>query len=139
MNETMEQNKKADMKRGALILLGLIVIFIVAIIVWFGSLTPEPTPQSAKPSVTYTIGDTVTLKKSTLLGREKDDYTEAKKAMDIGDQIGFANMVRDDKAAAIIEGTKVLILDSSLTMIKVRVLTGGMTGFAGWGPQTLLF
>ncbi len=69
-----------------------------------------------------------------LVAATQRDYAEAQKALEIGDQFGYEEMLAKGQIRLVPQGTPILVLDRDILMVKVRILAGGHVGEAGWVP-----
>jgi hypothetical protein len=99
----------------------------------------QQTDQKAKetvevPSRVVLVGDHGVVDsgaKATFLGTTKDNYDEVMKAAMAHDKQGMLESLIAGKAFIVDQGTRVLVIDSSFTLKRVRLLSGTKSGKAG--------
>lgn len=123
------------------------VFYVVGLIIFMYLLIPsskEDKPAVAAPdkveteaaipeSRDYPIsGDNGVLLYRTMGGREKKHLDEANKAIRIKDEYGLVELVVNGNGYDLSEGTRIKVLETSMSAIKIRVLSGSDTGVACW-------
>ena len=113
---------------------------ILALIVASGCNQSQSAPTTTTVPETIThipIGGTGTIRSGgpiALLSTTKDGYDEINDALAAKDKIGLRNLLMTRKAFTVKSGTRGLVIDSSWTLKRVRILDGDHKDAAGWLP-----
>lgn len=98
----------------------------------------ESAAAESKGSPRLALGETGVLSAMgggmALLSTTKDGYDDISRAMRAHDQVGLTEMVTQGQAFIGAKGSKVLVLENSFLMARVRIQSGKNTGLAGWVP-----
>jgi hypothetical protein len=109
------------------------LLMLLAVLVTIGSSTDSPS-SSPKPRLSpgyesrISTGDS----SSAIAGVSKDDFEEIARSLRINDKIGAANVMLQGRGFFINPGTRVLVLETGIELVRVRVLEGPTIGRDGW-------
>jgi len=70
-----------------------------------------------------------------LVAITKENMDKIVRAATIKDNLGISKMVLADQAYFVDKGTKVLVIDTTLTASQIRILDGEEIGSSGWVPK----
>ena len=88
--------------------------------------TPQPRPSTGQEGHVLT---------NTMASATKDGRGAVTSAMVAGDTHGLAQLVASGQAFVLDGGTRILVLEKSWTVVRVRALDGQNRGRAGWIPS----
>ena len=72
--------------------------------------------------------------RQVLLGSTELDYDEGNRAIRIHDHYGYDELLRTGRIFLVLNGTKALIIDRGVFVVRVRILEGKDAGQSGWLP-----
>ncbi len=130
-----EQTPKTKTSRKKFFILCGVLVVLIIIGISMGT-CPGGTTTETTPSVT--IGSEAFIRAGNLdtvyLAVDKQSMDMWAKAGLAKDYIGMAQLEASGRIFPVPNGTKVLVIDSSFTLRKVRVLEGDAYGKSGWLP-----
>ena len=107
-----------------------------------GDVPVQPTTQATTPKQERVgVGDEGYVKSSsgtankTLIATSEANFDALVKASVANDTIGIAQLVLEGRLFAVEDGTKVLVIDSTVGARQVRILEGELFGETGWLPM----
>lgn len=131
-----DENDKASLMHKKFNMNPFVVFPILAIgMIWAIGLSGGETTTQTQNTVEYAkVGANIQAPADMLLSREKDDFEKLMQVYRSNDVYGLDEMISTGQVIYIDAGTELLVIDRSITMTMVRVLSGPNTGYSGWAP-----
>jgi ribosomal protein L40E len=124
------KQKNAIKPQTVALVIGLLIIGVAVFGYHEMNATSEPIDTVGYSS--EKVGSVMSGGPTVLLGVSKGAHDKALQALAVKDNYGLGMLVTSGEVFEIKSGTKVKVIDSSLTLYEVRVIEGPQEGRSGW-------
>jgi len=123
---------------GIITIVGVAFIGLIFVSYWTNSSDRSPpAPQNRTEKARIAIGDSCVIDSGqglTAVARHPADFEDWYKAIRARDDYGLKELIYSGRILAVKDQSTILIIDSTATLYKIRVLDGDKQGKAGWIP-----